>query len=111
MSTFPKRGSVYWVSLDPTVGSEVKKTRPGLILSNDLSNKHSNRVIVGPLTSSTDKVYPFEAKVSSLNGGSKVMLDQMRAVDKRRLGAELFSLSEEEMRGVERALKLTLALS
>jgi mRNA interferase MazF len=111
MDKFPKRGEVYWVSLDPTIGSEVQKTRPGLILSNDLSNKHSQRVIIGPITSSIDKLYPFEAKLALPKGLSKVMLDQIRAIDKRRLGIRISLISIEEMHEVEKALKLTLALS
>jgi len=111
MAKFPKRGEVYWVSLDPTIGSEVKKTRPGLILSNDMSNKHSTRVIVAPITSSVDKIYPFEAKIRLPKGTSKAMLDQIRSIDKRRIGDKLSSISPAEMHEVERALKLTLALS
>ncbi len=111
MSKYLMRGEVYWISLDPTVGSEVKKTRPGLILSNNSSNKHSKRVIIGPITSSVSKVYPFEAKVELPKGTSKVMLDQIRTVDKMRLGSQITTISSEEMRNIERALKITFALS
>lgn len=110
MSKFPKRGEIYWISLDPTVGSEVQKTRLGIILSNNLSNQHSQRVIVGPITSSVDKVYPFEAKIDMPQGVKKVMLDQIRSVDKMRLGKKICAVTSEEMHEVEKALKLTLAL-
>ena len=60
MSRFPKRGEVYWVKLDPTVGSETKKTRPGVVVSNDSGNEYSSRVILAPITSQSKKVYPFE---------------------------------------------------
>ena len=111
MNRYPKRGEIYWISLDPTIGSEVKKTRPGLILSNDLSNKHSQRVIVGPITSSIKRIYPFEAEITLPKSACKVMLDQVRTVDKRRVGQLIGTISAEEMHHVERALKLTLALS
>ncbi len=111
MDNFPKRGEIYWISLDPTVGSETNKTRPGLILSNNMSNKHSQRVIVGPITSSISKVYPFEAIVNLPKGKCKVMLDQIRTVDKKRLGSNIISITAAEMHEVEKALKLTLALS
>lgn len=110
MDKQPKRGEVYWVSLDPTVGSEVNKTRPALILSNNFSNQHSPRVIIGPVTSSIEKVYPFEAKIHMPQGINKVMLDQVRCVDKMRLGKKIHSISQEEMHEVERALKVTFAL-
>ena len=110
MNNFPKRGEVYWVSLDPTIGSEVRKTRPGLILSNNSANKYSDRVIIGPITSSIKRLYPFEAQVRSPHGDNKVMLDHIRSVDKKRLGSKIYSISELEMREVERALKLALAI-
>ena len=111
MSDFPKRGEVYWIYLDPTVGSETQKTRPGLILSNDSSNQYSQRLIIGPITSSIERVYQFEAKLHLPKGVKKVMLDQIRSVDKKRLGKKVCSITPAEMREVERALKLTLALS
>src|SRR6266404_6412430 len=58
-----KRGEVWWVNFDPSTGGEIKKTRPAIILSNDISNKYLNRVQVVPLTSSTDRLYPSEAYV------------------------------------------------
>lgn len=106
----PKRGEIYWVCLDPTVGSEIKKTRPALILSNNISNKLSARVIIAPITSSTHKIYPFEAVVVMPKGIKKVMLDQLRSVDKLRLGNKICFVPSHEMHEVERALKLTLAI-
>lgn len=111
MTNYPKRGDVYWVSLDPTVGSETQKTRPGLVLSNNIANKNSDRVIVGPITSKVKKIYPFEALITMPKGECKVMLDQIRTVHKTRLGDRIITISLEEMLEVERALKLTLALS
>jgi mRNA interferase MazF len=110
MGMNPKRGEIYWVKLDPTVGSEVNKTRPALILSNNFSNQHSSRVIIGPITRSIDKVYPFEAKIKMPKVISKVMLDQVRSVDKVRLGDKIHSISQEELLEVEKALRITFAL-
>ncbi len=110
MNKQPKRGEIYWVSLDPTIGSEVNKTRPALILSNNLANQHSQRVIVAPITSSIEKIYPFETKIKMPRGMNKVMLDQIQGIDKIRLGPKILSISLEEMNEVEKALKITLAL-
>ncbi|HHT9146612.1 MAG: type II toxin-antitoxin system PemK/MazF family toxin [Candidatus Brocadiaceae bacterium] len=87
----PKQGDIYLVTLDPTIGTEMAKTRPGVIVSNDHANKGSNRVSVVPITSSNiAKVYPFEVFLSAksetgLNYDSKIACDQVRSVDKRRL--------------------------
>jgi mRNA interferase MazF len=110
---FPRRGDIYWVSLDPTVGTEIAKTRPAVIVSNDDGNELSARVIVAPTTSSNvTRVYPFEVLVQAGEGGlahtSKVALDQMRAVDKQRLGRRIGSLAAERMEDIDRAIRLTL---
>ncbi len=89
--SFPRRGEVYWVQLDPTIGTEIAKTRPAVIISNDIGNEYSARVIVAAVTSQhLDRIYPFEVLVEAGEGGlaqrSKVLLDQIRSVDKRRLG-------------------------
>ena len=110
MNKFPKRGEIYWISLDPTVGTEVNKTRPGLILSNNLANENSGRVIIGPITSSVRIIYPFETQIKMPSSLSKVMLDQIRSVDKSRLGKKICTITFEEMQEVERALKISLAL-
>ena len=75
-----KRGEVWWVNFDPAVGSEIRKKRPAIIVSNDVSNKYLNRFQVVPLTKRTDKLYPGEAIVT-LNGQSrKAMCDQLTTV-------------------------------
>ena len=113
--SFPRRGEIYWVNLDPTVGTEIAKTRPSLVISNDIGNEYSSRVIVAPATSgSTGRVYPFEVPVPAGEGGfdraSKVLLDQIRTVDRRRLGALVGSLSALRMHQVDRAIRLSLAV-
>jgi mRNA interferase MazF len=79
-----KRGDVYWVNLDPTVGSEVKKRRPALIVSPDEMNRVLPVVIVAPLTS-TSKPWPTRTSVTINGKTSQVMLEQIRTVDKGRL--------------------------
>ncbi len=79
-----KRGEVYWVNLDPTVGSEVKKRRPAVILSPDEINRSLSVVIVAPITSSK-KSWPTRADVTLSGKAGQIMLDQIRTVDKSRL--------------------------
>jgi len=72
-----KRREVWWVNFDPSIGGEIKKKRPAVIISNDASNKFLNRVQVVPLTSKTDRVYPSEALVIFEGKESKAMADQL----------------------------------
>lgn len=105
-----RRGSIYWVNLDPTIGSEIKKTRPGVIVSNDAQNMVGKRVIVAPATSVVNKIYPFEILIDIAGKKSKVMLDQIRTVDCQRLGGKIGKLSLEEIEELDKALKLVLSL-
>jgi mRNA interferase MazF len=82
---FPKRGEIYWVVLDPACGGETQKTRPGLVVSNDIGNEVSKVIMIAPITSKTSNVYPFEVKTSVNNKPAKIMLNQCRALDKSRL--------------------------
>ena len=79
-----KRGEVYWVNLDPTVGNEVKKHRPAVILSPDEMNRSLPVVIVAPITSSK-KSWPTRADIKLSGKAGQIMLDQIRTVDKTRL--------------------------
>jgi mRNA interferase MazF len=113
--SFPRRGEIYWVALDPTVGSEIAKTRPALIISNDIGNEHSARVIIAPISSQhTGRIYPFEVLVPMGEGGladtSKVLLDQIRAVDKARLNRRIGSLPSVRMAAVDRAIRLSMSV-
>jgi len=111
----PRRGELYWVNLDPALGSEIAKTRPALIISNDIGNQYAERVIVAPISSgNVGKVYPFEVHLNAGEGGlpkeSKVLLDQIRTLDKSRLGNHIGTLSTERMEEVNRAIRLSLAV-
>lgn len=113
--SFPQRGEVYWVDLDPTIGSEIAKTRPAVIISNDVGNQYADRVIVAPISSGgTGKVYPFEVRLAAGEAGlakvSKVLLDQIRTVDKARLGAKLGVMTTERMKEVAEAIRVSLAV-
>ena len=109
-----KRGEVFQVNFDPTVGAEVKKTRPAVVVSNDVNNAHSPIVSISPITSNVTKIYSFEVEIPSGMGGlrtrSKIMVNQTRAVDKIRLIRKLGHLSEGLMDSVNQALKLHFAI-
>ena len=86
---YPKKGEIYLVNFDITIGHEVKKKRPALIISNNIHNQYSPLVTVAPLSSNVNKVYPFQVYISKgmagLNDNSKIMIVQLRSIDKRRL--------------------------
>lgn len=105
-----KRGEVWWVEFDPAVGSEVRKTRPAVIVNNDAANRNLSRVVVVPLTSNTGRQYPGEALVSIGGQSSKAMADQIMAADKLRLTTQLGTLSKTDLLAVEDAIKIHLAL-
>lgn len=105
-----KRGEVWWVEFDPSIGSEIRKTRPAVIVSNDSANRNLARVIVIPLTSSAARQYPGEALVTVGTNRSKAMADQMMAADKSRLKSKLGSLSKADMQAVEDAIRIHIGL-
>lgn len=99
------------MKLDPTVGTEIKKTRPGVIVSNNVQNMSSRRVIVAPVTSNVDKVYSFEARITVDGRPAKALLDQIRAIDRIRLGERICSLNTKEMKAVSTAMRIALEIN
>jgi mRNA interferase MazF len=106
----PRRGDVYWVNLDPVVGTEIRKTRPAVIVSNDSCNRHGTRVVVLPITGNVDSLYPGEALVDVSGKPARALGDQIRSIDKARLKAPVGTLSADEMARVDEALVITLGL-
>jgi mRNA interferase MazF len=105
-----RRGDVYWVNLDPVVGSEIRKTRPAIIVSNDSCNRYGTRVVVLPVTSNVDSLYPGEAMVEIKGHPGRALGDQIRSIDKTRLKGRVGRLTADEMSRVDEALATTLAL-
>ena len=106
----PRRGEVWWVSFDPSVGGEIQKTRPALVLSNNAANTALNRVVVVPLTSRTERLYPCEAMVTINGEQSKAKADQIATASKQRLRNKMGSLSAADLAAVERAVLLQLGI-
>jgi mRNA interferase MazF len=106
----PRRGDVYWVALDPTVGSEIKKTRPAVVISNNSCNAYGSRVVVLPLTGNVDSLYPGEALVTVKGKPSRALGDQIRSLDKSRLRSRVETLTQDELAAVEEAVRITLGL-
>jgi mRNA interferase MazF len=112
---WPRRGEVYRVSFDPALGSEVRKTRPAVVLQNDVANRWSPVTIVAAVTSKFDEQpYPTEVVVRPPEGGlsepSVILLNQVRTVDRRRLVKRLGRLRPETLAAVDRALQISLGL-
>ncbi len=106
------RGDVYWVDLEPSRGSEANKLRPCVIVSRDASNRASTILTVVPITSNVSKIYPFDVALpDSLDRPCKAQANQVRTVSKERLsGSVIARLSPAEIRALDAALRLHLAL-
>ncbi len=112
----PVRGEVHLVSFDPTLGAEIRRTRPALVLQNDVANRSSPVTIVAAITSQFEPpLYPTEVLVEAPEGGltvdSVVLLNQIRSIDRQRLVRRLGRLTHETMGRVDRALLLSLGLA
>jgi mRNA interferase MazF len=112
---YPRRGEVYLVNFDPVIGAEIRKTRPALILQNDIANRHSPLTIVAAITSQFEEpLYPTEVLLTAGEGGttkdSVILLNQIRSVDKRRLVRRLGTIRSESMRRADRSLLISLGL-
>ena len=109
------RGEVYLVNFDPTIGSEIRKTRPALIIQNDIANEHSPVTIVAAITSKfDDNLYPTEVEISAGEGGLKqdsvVLLNQLRSIDGQRLIKKLGKVNDLTLRKVDLSIKISLGL-
>ncbi len=105
------RSEVWCVNFEPSIGGEIPKKRPAVIISNDASNKYLNRIQVIPPTSNVERIYPSEALVTLRGKPNKAMADQLATVSKLRLINRIGKLSGTDMHKVERAVKIQLALS
>lgn len=107
----PQKGDIFWVSLDPTIGAEITKTRPCVIVSNNIANQYSSRVIVAPITSNATEIRSFEVPISVKGKKCKILLDQIRSIDKIRLGKRIDSCEYEMIEYINDALRVVFALN
>lgn len=98
------------MNFEPSLGGEIKKTRPAIVLSNNAANVHLNRIQVIPITSNTDRLYPGEAYVRLNSEKRKAMADQLTTVSKQRLGTKIGFLSDDDLGRVEVAVLLQLGI-
>jgi mRNA interferase MazF len=105
-----KRGEVWWVNFEPSIGGEIRKKRPAIIVSNNAANQFLNRVQVIPLTSNVDKLYPSEAYITFRGKKAKAMADQLTTVSKKRLINQAGTVSNTELEGIKRAISIQLDL-
>jgi mRNA interferase MazF len=110
-----KRGNIFFINLDPVIGSETGKIRPAVVVSNDINNKYSDTITVIPITSNTGKIYPFEVFLSSgtanLEKDSKIKANQLRTVDKKRLVRKIGNLEANIIKQIEKAILIHLGIN
>jgi mRNA interferase MazF len=110
-----KRGDIFLASLDPVVGHEISKTRPVIVVSNNIGNKYASTVTIVPITSKNlERIYPFEVflptRITTLKKDSKAKADQIRTLDKARLIKLIGSLNHDLIRNIDTAMKIHLKL-
>jgi len=114
--SFPRRGEIYFVFFDPTVGHEIRKTRPAVVIQNDVSNEHSPITIVAAISSRfADPPHPREVLIrpggkTGIGQPSAVILNQIRSIDGQRLVKRIGALDAATMVRVDAALKISLGL-
>lgn len=104
------RGDIYWVSLDPTAGSQIKKTRPCVIIGATPINKARRTVVVVPLSSAGSPNPPLVVEVNCLGRKVMAVCDQIRAVDKSRMGKKADTMPEKDLEDLENGLRQVLCL-
>jgi len=109
-SNAPRRGDVYWTELDPAQGAEMQKTRPCLVITTDFINRRRRTVVVIPLSTTAPKEFPLYVPMPSVGGNSQAVMDQIRVVDKGRVGDWIVRASEAEMEDVAVAMKMVFAI-
>lgn len=105
-----KRGEVWWVDFNPSIGGEIQKIRPAVIVSNDYSNESINRLQVVPITSNTDRCYPPEAYIHIKDKLVKAMADQLTTASKKRFKSKICQLSAQDLMSIEDIIKIQLDL-
>jgi len=106
----PRRGEIWWANLDPTIGAEIKKTLPCLVISNSVVNQHRRTVVIVPISSSPQPAPPLMVSIQYSGQPAVVVIDQVRAVAKERLVRQIENLSAEHLQAVENALREILEL-
>ena len=110
-----KKGDLFWANLDPAIGSEISKRRPVLIVSNDLNNHYAETITVLPVTTSIEKVYPFEILINAGEGNiqetSKIKANQIRTIDKKRLVQKIGTISKAKLKEAEKAILIHLDIA
>ena len=112
---FPRRGEIYLLNFDPTMGHEIQKTRPAVVIQNNISNQYSPITIVAAISSQfSDPPFPREVIVEAVETGlpkrSAVIVNQIRSVHRMRLGKKIGQLSSASMHRVNESLKISLSL-
>ena len=105
-----QRGEVWWVRFGPSIGGEIRKRRPAVVVTSDLALPHLNRVQVVPLTTNVSRFYPGEALVQVNGVPHKAMADQVTTVSKLRFGQRVGELSWSDMNAVVRAINVQMGL-
>ena len=111
MKAHTRRGDVFRVKLDPAHGTDIRKTRPAVVLSNDSCNIYVTRMIVLPVTSNVSSLFPGEAMIDIQWRPARALGDQMRSLDKARLGSKIGALSPIELLAVEEAVVIALGFT
>ena len=107
---YPRRGDVHWTELDPTRGAEMQKTRPCLVVTTDILNDRRRTVVIIPLSTTSPRKFPLYVELASIGTGSQAVMDQIRVVDKERVGKRIGSVTDAEMEKIVEAMKMVFEM-